>query len=123
MGVRIRNVTFDCRDPVGLAKFWAAALGWELAEWSCERWACALPPGTPAVGPRLYFEPVPEPKRVKNRVHLCLDPDGPPAEELARLEALGASRLREVRNDEGERWLVLRDPEGNELCLTIAVSP
>jgi catechol 2,3-dioxygenase-like lactoylglutathione lyase family enzyme len=122
MGVRIRNVAFDCRDPVALAKFWAAALGWEVADWSCERWASAQPP-SPGAGPRLYFEPVPEPKRGKNRLHLCLEPDGPPADELARLQALGAGKLREVRNDEGERWLVLQDPEGNELCLTIVVSP
>jgi catechol 2,3-dioxygenase-like lactoylglutathione lyase family enzyme len=121
MGVRIRNITFDCQDPVAQAKFWAAALGWEVAEWSCDRWAAAQPAG--GGSPRLYFEPVPEPKRVKNRLHLCLEPDGPAAGELERLQALGARKLREVRNDEGERWLVLEDPEGNELCLTIVVSP
>jgi catechol 2,3-dioxygenase-like lactoylglutathione lyase family enzyme len=121
MGVRIRNITFDCRDPVAQANFWAAVLGWEVTEWSCERWAAAQPAAGGAA--RLYFEPVPEPKRVKNRVHLCLEPDGPPAAELASLQALGARTLREVRNDEGERWLVLEDPEGNELCLTIVMRP
>ncbi|WP_369391270.1 VOC family protein [Streptomyces sp. CG1] len=68
-------------------------------------------------GRRLLFQRVPEPKTVKNRLHLDLHA-GPErrAAELARLQALGAQVVREVKEPGGE-WLVLTDPEGNEFCL------
>jgi hypothetical protein len=51
---------------------------------------------------------------VKNRVHLDLRPDDQAA-EVARLEALGASR---VDIGQGEvSWVVMADPEGNEFCV------
>ena len=31
MALRIETVTIDARDPVELARFWSAALGWERA--------------------------------------------------------------------------------------------
>ncbi|WEO95947.1 VOC family protein [Streptomyces sp. FXJ1.172] len=69
------------------------------------------------LGRRLLFQRVPEPKTVKNRLHLDLHA-GPErrAPELARLQALGARVVREVKEPAGE-WLVLTDPEGNEFCL------
>lgn len=69
------------------------------------------------LGRRLLFQRVPEPKTVKNRLHLDLHagPQQRPA-ELARLQALGARVVREVKEAGGE-WLVLTDPEGNEFCL------
>ena len=58
---------------------------------------------------------VPEPKTVKNRVHLDLTAPDREA-EVDRLVALGARRLRFV--DKGdERWWIMADPEGNEFCL------
>jgi hypothetical protein len=65
----------------------------------------------PAGGPRLWFTQVPEPKTVKNRVHLDLNAEDPVA-ELARLTGLGA-RVRW----ETDGLTVLADPEGNEFCL------
>jgi hypothetical protein len=53
--------------------------------------------------------PVPEPKTVKNRVHLDLH-----TESVEALVALGATVLPE--QDDRDRWTVLADPEGNELC-------
>ncbi|KUN08918.1 hypothetical protein AQI95_07365 [Streptomyces yokosukanensis] len=69
------------------------------------------------LGRRLLFQRVPEPKTVKNRLHLDLHA-GPERRtaELARLQALGAQVVREVKEPGGE-WLVLTDPEGNEFCL------
>ncbi|KOV70787.1 VOC family protein [Streptomyces sp. MMG1121] len=69
------------------------------------------------LGRRLLFQRVPEPKTVKNRLHLDLHtaPDRRTA-ELARLQALGARVVREVKEPSGE-WHVLTDPEGNEFCL------
>ena len=78
-------------------------------------------------GPRVFFQRVPEPKQVKNRVHLDLNVGGglqaDPAQKRARIAAeadrliaAGASRQREF--DEGrEYWLVMQDPEGNEFCI------
>ena len=63
--------------------------------------------------PRLWFQRVPEPKRVKNRVHLDLRADDVEV-ELARLTAMGAT----VADDQPVADLVvMRDPEGNEFCL------
>ena len=67
----------------------------------------------PGVTPRLWFQKVPEPKVVKNRVHLDLGCDDLAA-EVARLVALGAAAPKSVP-DHG--LVVLQDPEGNELCL------
>jgi hypothetical protein len=138
------QVVFDCAEPAKLAGFWAAALGYQqqppppgFATW--EDWAreAGLPrqewDGYAAVvdpdgaGPRLYFQRVPEPKTVKNRVHLDVNAGGgrgtPDAERRARvaeaeqrLTALGATRLREMDDVTGH-CIVMQDPEGNEFCV------
>ncbi|MFF9817046.1 VOC family protein [Streptomyces sp. NPDC014006] len=69
------------------------------------------------LGRRLLFQRVPEPKTVKNRLHLDLHPgDGRRAGEVERLKGLGASVLREVKEPSGQ-WVVMADPEGNEFCV------
>ncbi|AVH57131.1 MULTISPECIES: VOC family protein [Streptomyces] len=69
------------------------------------------------LGRRLLFQRVSEPKTVKNRLHLDLHPgDGRRADEVERLEGLGASVLRHVKEPGGE-WVVMADPEGNEFCV------
>ncbi|POX56356.1 hypothetical protein C3489_04665 [Streptomyces sp. Ru71] len=69
------------------------------------------------LGRRLLFQRVPEPKTVKNRLHLDLHPgDGRRAGEVERLTGLGASVLREVKEPSGQ-WVVMADPEGNEFCV------
>ncbi|GGW16924.1 hypothetical protein GCM10018980_10750 [Streptomyces capoamus] len=69
------------------------------------------------LGRRLLFQRVPEPKTGKNRLHLDLHP-GPErrAEEVARLRALGARVLREVKEPAGQ-WVLMADPEDNEFCV------
>ncbi|MEU7055082.1 VOC family protein [Streptomyces sp. NPDC046197] len=70
------------------------------------------------LGRRLLFQRVPEPKTVKNRLHLDLHPgEGRRAAETERLEELGASVLRHVKEPAGE-WVVMADPEGNEFCVS-----
>ena len=79
------------------------------------------------MGPRLFFQRVPEGKVVKNRVHLDVRVGtGLVGEErLAALEAecarLVAARRGRVRllvaDDENESCLVMQDIEGNEFCL------
>ncbi len=65
-------------------------------------------------GRRILFQAVPEPKTVKNRVHLDLIV-GPEAHdtEVQRLVGLGAAVLGAHEGDEGS-WTLLADPEGNE---------
>jgi len=113
----IRNVSFDCPDPYALAQFWSEVLGHPLhsdfvpgdAEVAIE------PPG----GPRLYFQAVPEEKTVKNRVHVCLQPgDRDRDAEVDRLLALGAKVFDDHRTADGDGWVVLLDPCGNEFCMT-----
>jgi predicted enzyme related to lactoylglutathione lyase len=61
---------------------------------------------------------VPEPKTDKNRVHLDLVPaDGTRDEEVERLLGIGATLVADHRRPDGTGWVVLADPEGNELCI------
>ncbi|MBB2940777.1 catechol 2,3-dioxygenase-like lactoylglutathione lyase family enzyme [Actinoplanes lutulentus] len=116
------QVTFDCADPERVARFWCEALGYVLAKNTTV--ACVDPNG---VGPRLYFQRVPEGKVVKNRVHLDVRVGTGlvGAERLAALEAecarllpLGATRgLLLLADDENESCLNMQDIEGNEFCL------
>ncbi len=68
-------------------------------------------------GRRVLFQDVPEPKTVKNRLHIDVHAG---AEGLAalveRLESLGATRIREFDKGPAGHWWVMRDPEGNEFC-------
>ena len=140
--VRTVQVTFDCAEPVRVGQFWCEVLGYEeppppegFASWEefdqtlpaehqGSAYACQDPTG---VGPRLYFQRVPEGKVVKNRVHLDVRVGtGLVGEErlatleaeCARLIALGATRVRLLKADEfNESCLVMQDVEGNEFCL------
>jgi predicted enzyme related to lactoylglutathione lyase len=117
MYASIEQVTFDCADAKAQAGFWAAVTGWAAQERDATpghvEYAVVPPvPGTP----KLYFTTVPEPKSVKNRLHLDLvAPGDDPKAELARLVGLGAR----VQDDQppGVGWVILADPEGNEFCL------
>lgn len=113
----IRNVSFDCPDPHALAQFWSEVVGHPLHP--------DFVPGDtevviePPDGPRLYFQAVPENKTAKNRVHVCLQPsDRDRDTEVDRLLPLGATISDDHRTPDGEGWVVLLDPAGNEFCLT-----
>src|SRR6476660_2972233 len=136
------QVTFDCADPERVARFWCEVLGYVVppAPEGFEDWdafdaslpsdvqgsafACVDPTG---VGPRLFFQRVPEGKAVKNRLHLDVRVGtGLVGEErlaaleaeCARLVALGAVRVRLLSADgENESCMVMQDIEGNEFCL------
>lgn len=137
------QVVFDAADPDKIAHFWAEALGyilqpppegyesWEQllaemgvpqSEW--DKASAVVDPG--GTGPRIFFQKVPEPKTVKNRVHLDINAAGrgvPPEQrkatvdaEVERLEKIGATRLY-VQDEHGEYCVTMRDPEGNEFCV------
>jgi hypothetical protein len=109
------GASFDARDAAKVARFWAAALGRDLADGADTDNAVVLPGDIiTATGPRLAFHRVPEPKTVKNRVHLDLittDIDG----ESERLIDLGATKL--ASHDGPAHWVTFADPEGNEFDL------
>ena len=135
------QVTFDCHDIEAMAQFWAVALNYSHQEpptgfssWvefatnggiPQELWRGAIndPAGN---GPRLFFQPVPEGKTAKNRVHLDINISGGAEAEadgrrlaLAhadRCVAAGASLVTVVDGDDS--WhIAMLDPEGNEFCI------
>ena len=119
MTARVRNITFDCADPYTLAGFWNQVTGYREDPEDPNRpehqEAALVRPDGQA---NLLFIRVPEPKTVKNRVHLDLMPtDRTRDEEVARLLALGATLVADHRRPDGTGWAVLADPEGNELCV------
>jgi len=134
------QITFDAADPHKLARWWVSLLGYELVD-SHDRvdrlladglvteadviridgrlfladFAAATDPED--VGPRLFFQHVPEPKTAKNRLHLDVsvaadELDG----EVERLCAAGAT-LTGYNEYPGHRAALMRDPEGNEFDL------
>lgn len=150
---RTIQMTFDAHSPERLGLFWCEVLDYAVApppggsigtvEETLAAWERMLTEaGVPesehdsafalvdpdGVGPRLYFQRVPEPKTAKNRVHIDvraadgLEGDERMAaleQECARLLALGATRLRrhEPEPPMSNGFIVMADPEGNEFCL------
>jgi catechol 2,3-dioxygenase-like lactoylglutathione lyase family enzyme len=136
------QVTFDCADPERVARFWCEVLGYVVppppagfVSWADfdrslppdsqgSAFACVDPTG---VGPRLFFQRVPEGKVAKNRLHLDVRVGTGlvGAERLAALEAecarlisIGAVRERLlVADGVNESCIVMQDVEGNEFCL------
>ncbi|MFF8958265.1 VOC family protein [Streptomyces sp. NPDC014894] len=144
------QVTIDCADPQRLVSFWADALGYVPEpppgghETWRDYWADMGVPEEELIGagetpesivdpagrgPRVWFQRVPEPKAVKNRVHLDLKVGGGRSVPLTvrtqrvdttveRLTGAGATVLRVMdRPDMDYYAVVLRDPEGNEFCV------
>ena len=111
MSLEWEQVIVDCTDPVALGRWWAAALEWVVVNEDPEE--VEIRPAPEQV-PGLLFTRVPEPKTVKNRLHLDFRPDDQAA-EVARFEALGATRA-DIGQGE-QRWIVMSDPEGNEFCV------
>jgi hypothetical protein len=133
------QITFDAADPPRLAEFWALALGYVLQppppgfeSWeafaeandmpgSVNDYGSAIDPE--GIGPRLFFQKVPEPKTAKNRVHLDVHASGDDGDEALReahiqkLVEAGATR-HDQHTEFGATWVVMSDPEGNEFCVS-----
>jgi hypothetical protein len=138
------QLVIDCTNPERLARFWAAALGYEpepppagFATWD-EYWRdvgvpeedlglgvdCIIDPG--GAGPRIWFQVVPEVKTVKNRLHLDISVSGGRAvpmeirrqrvdAEARRLAELGATIVRSLAEEGLDHYgVAMADPEGNE---------
>jgi predicted enzyme related to lactoylglutathione lyase len=109
------GISFDTHDAAKVAQFWAAALGRQLADGAEADNAVVLPGDVTTTGPRLAFHQVPEDKTVKNRVHLDLTTTELDS-ETDRLQRLGATIVRDI-SENGNHWITLADPEGNEFDL------
>jgi hypothetical protein len=105
----IAALAIDCHDPPELARWWSRLLGGRV-EVDPDGDATLHTPD----GLAIDFLRVPETKSVKNRLHLDLRSTDL-AEATEQAIALGATRADDVYD--GGDWQVLRDPEGNELCL------
>lgn len=138
------QLVIDCADPDRLARFWAAALGYELAPapagfatWNDFYRSMGVPEevlvdgadriSDPAGhGPTIWFHAVPDAKVVKNRLHFDIRAGGDwtdPIEtrrkrvdaEASRLAALGATITGALTGEEDNHYAVgMKDPEGNE---------
>lgn len=120
MPTRLYSVVVDANDLGGLARFWSAALGWPISYEAPDEMVVELEEDDPGAAGQigLVFVPVPEPKTVKNRIHLDLATTSAEhqAAEVERLLGLGASRV-DIGQGDDVSWVVLADPEGNELCV------
>jgi hypothetical protein len=101
------EIGVDTRDPLRIATWWADVLGVDRRDHEEGYSSLASVPGAPFES--IVFAPVPEPKTVKNRIHVdVVTPD------VQLLLDAGATLLR-ARDDEVS-WSVLADPDGNEFC-------
>jgi Glyoxalase-like domain/AAA domain len=113
------HLVIDATDPDRLARFWAAALGWEVegaADGRANVWPHGYRYPDPVALP-LVFRAVPRAKTGKNRIHLDLasQSQADQAAQVERLLGLGATRADIGQGD--VPWEVLADPEGNEFCV------
>lgn len=114
--MHLDQIVVDCLEPARLARFWAALLGGEPV-YRAHGWAHVAPPDWP----RISFQPVPEPKAVKNRLHLDIAVQDI-GEATREATELGAAPLGPVHTDEQGSFQVLLDPAGNEFCFVKAAN-
>ena len=119
MALRLVQIAMNARDDSAAGRFWAEALGWGVSSEG---------PGVTSIEPVGFAYPgptavcidviaVPEPKTVKNRVHIDLATTSAAhqANLVARLQEFGATPADVGQGD--VPWAVLADPEGNEFCV------
>jgi hypothetical protein len=145
------QVVIDCHNPARLVEFWALALDYQPEDppagfdsWNAywrhlkvpeeeldtDRDSCDSIVDPAGVGPRIWFQIVPETKAIKNRVHLDVAVSGGPRDlpralrkervdaKAAELLDAGASVVMTHDVEGSEHYAVtMRDPEGNEFCL------
>ncbi|SDS18923.1 VOC family protein [Microlunatus soli] len=105
---RLYELVIDAADPAAISAWWAEQFGLAAQHDPADPWHW-IDGGAAGLPWDLVFNPVPEPKRVKNRIHW--DVWGDTADYLDA----GATLLR--RRDDEIGWDVLADPEGNEFCV------
>lgn len=145
-----QQLTFDCSDADRQVAFWALALGYVVepppggfTDWFAYWRSQGVPEDEldgdgsgndsiidpNGVGPRVWFQIVPEGKTAKNRLHLDLSVSGgrstPKALRQERIRAkadeliaAGAELVSELEVEGSDYYgMTLLDPEGNEFCI------
>jgi len=117
----VSHTTVDCSNAYELSEWWKQVLGYVDIEDDPNlpgHEECMI--RDPGTDHRVLFIEVPEPKTVKNRLHLDLRPRSSSRdEEVERLLGLGATQLADHRgiHGPGSGWVTLADPQGNEFCV------
>lgn len=140
------QIAVDCRDAHTLADWWAETLGWTVEPtdeafirsmiaqghatesdaiehgghlvWKAGAAICPTDQTDDQGRTRILFQPVPEPRQGKNRVHWDVRLDGVDADETRdRLVARGA-RFLHSGSQGPHRWHTMTDPEDNEFCIS-----
>ena len=118
MPTRLYSIVIDAADPHALGQWWAGALGWKVVGVHGDEVDVAESDDGVFAS---VFVPVDDEKLVKNRLHLDLASQtlDDQAAIVDRLLASGASRVEigQGESPDGVPWVVLADPEGNELCV------
>ncbi|WP_165555975.1 VOC family protein [Kribbella pittospori] len=114
MTSHVRTVTFDAHNPYELAGFWLQVLRAPRPDDDApdDPYAAVVTDSM-----TLLFGQNDDEKVVKNRVHLCLEPDGPRDAEVEWLLTIGATIANDHREPDGTGFVVMHDPEGNEFCV------
>jgi hypothetical protein len=115
--LRFESIVIDCADVSRVGTFWSELLRRPLSGLD-DLGDCLIEPTDS--NPEMIFQPVPEGKAVKNRIHIDLRPDDQDA-EVERAISLGATRVDIGQKDVS--WVVLADTEGNEFCILRARRP
>jgi Glyoxalase-like domain len=138
MTSRFSELVIDAHDMRKLAEFWCGVLDYKVLYEEpdvleigpkdfdadpgpalVEQWKARARANPPA--PTIVFALVPEGKAVKNRLHIDVSPLGDHQEEVERILALGATKADVGQGD--VKWVVMRDPEGNEFCVLRSLAP
>jgi hypothetical protein len=114
MTTSVTSLSIDAADAAALAAFWSQVLDRPVSPGATTE-SAAIDAADPASGLKLFFWKVPEPKSVKNRLHLDLWTDEFEAEGK-RLTGLGATSVADFQM-QAFRWTTFADPEGNEFDL------
>jgi catechol 2,3-dioxygenase-like lactoylglutathione lyase family enzyme len=111
VSIRLGSTVVNCADIETMTDFWSQALG--------------LVPNHRSPGDdfrvlrgervNLSLQVARTPVTARDQMHLDLYSDDGSA-QVARLVGLGAAQVRQV-DDPDDRYVVLRDPEGNEFCV------
>jgi hypothetical protein len=120
---RLKEIVFDADHPAALARFWVEVLdgyavrAYDEAEIARLAALGLTPESDPSVmvdgpGPSFCFQAMAGPRHERNRVHVDVSSDDRDA-EVVRLIGLGATIAREE-----DAYTVMRDPEGNNFCVT-----
>jgi hypothetical protein len=116
MPAKFKELCLDAADARAIAEWWCTAMGYELVFKAGsdrpDEWTGAIRDPSGA-GPLVWINAVPEPKTLKNRMHLDVVGD------TRELVAMGATLIR-TGDGEDIHWDILADPEGNEFCVFTA---